>query len=124
MTPSDPATVARVVARACPLQAELLGPSTVNHLVQGGTLASSPGGRHIDLNTAAQAIGCVAAIVQVALAALPAWQAQKQDQTLTTLVEELARQRASVDTNLTRLLNTDPAVLRRIAQALEHEQGE
>jgi len=121
MPPSDPAAIARVVTQACPLQAELLGPSVVSYLLQGGGLTNAPGGRHIDLNTASQTVMAVAAVVQLVWTMWPR-QPDPQGAALVTLVEEIARQRVAADTNLTRVLNTDPALLQRIVQALQHEQ--
>ena len=107
MSPVDPsrpdlshqqmAEVVEVLQAVCPLETELLGPTTVENILAGADFKPVHGGRHIDLSVVISLVSCVAGLTQLAIKVWEMRRPEKdRDAAKAALAEGERRARAAI----------------------------
>ena len=67
LSPEELALTQKVVEAVCPLETQVLGPTTVEHIIAGAEFKPVQGGRHFDLALAIALVSCASSLAQLAI---------------------------------------------------------
>ena len=88
--------IIRVLRTVCPLETDLLGPTTVEDILAGAEFKPVQGGGHFDLSIAISLVSCVCSLTQLAI---KGWELRKPEPEVQATKDDLvsAEQRARAE---------------------------
>jgi hypothetical protein len=120
------AEVIQVLDAICPLETELLGPTTVENVLDGAEFRRVHGGRHIDLAVSIALVSCVSSLAQLGFKIWDVWRSEKHSSpTETARVEWERWARAALTEHVERhselvsIVSTRSRLIERVVEAVE-----
>jgi len=117
--------IIRILRTVCPLETDLLGPTTVEDILAGAEFKPVRGGGHFDLSIAISVVSCVCSLTQLAI---KGWELRKPEQdaaqaTKDDLVSAEQRARAEIAEYLAQHPELAPVIAARPALPAEVVQA-